>query len=333
MAKLQSSRKTKVFIYPPFGNTNAYIKNMTSSFEQDETHEILKHIYRDKPLWGLFLNLDADICIFSWIEGMCSKKSGLLKFAYIVLFIVTLRSLRKKVIWILHNKHPHEKSSALTRKGMSLLAKLSTAVVTHSEEGVNYFEQQCKRRKCYYIPHPVYSSELKKSSELVYDYVVWGEINERKGVREFVQHIKGNHNFDNKRILICGRCKDKALAESIENCKPNNVTFINRFIPDEEMEQYIGSSRYIVFTYHSSSVLSSGALIYSLNFCKPIIGPNVGSFREMAGIVTTYDRFEDIPNLKVTLNRGLIEDYINNNQWKDFPLKIDEVLRNGRNQL
>lgn len=325
----QSFKKTKVHIYPPFGSTNAYIKNMVDSFEASPKHEITRHRLRKKPLWNLYLNLDADICIFSWIEGMCSSWKGLMKFAHVIGFIIIMRLIGRDVVWILHNKHPHEKDSSLTRAAMRLLSKLSTCVITHSTEGVTYFKKQYHKDKCYYIPHPVYSTTLKPSGKTVWDYVVWGEINERKGVKEFLKYVREEPFFKNKRILICGRCKNKDLATSIEKLTSENVTFINRFIPDGEMDKLIGGSRYIVFTYHASSVLSSGALVYSLNYCKPIIGPNVGAFRDLAGIVATYQSFQDIPHLKVMGNQDMIEEYIKENQWESFPHKLDKILNEG----
>ena len=48
--------------------------------------------------------------------------------------------LNKDVVWGLHNKRAHKGKSMLVSCGMSSMAKLSTVVITHSLEGVSFFD-------------------------------------------------------------------------------------------------------------------------------------------------------------------------------------------------
>ena len=95
------------------------------------------------------------------------------------------------------------------------------------------------------------------------------------------------------------------------------------------MKLFISNSRSILFTYSSDSILSSGALIYSLNFLKQIIGPNVGFFHELKEIVRCYNNFEEISNIPI--NEGVdefkIKSYINKNQWYSFPDKFNRLMQ------
>jgi hypothetical protein len=104
------------------------------------------------------------------------------------------------------------------------------------------------------------------------------------------------------------------------------VEFINDFICDEKLREYICASRYILFTYHASSILSSGALVYSLNFCKPIIAPNVGAFKDITDVVNCYNSFCDIPQMNVVFNHSALHSYIEKNTWIQFPAKIMSCL-------
>lgn len=70
-----------------------------------------------------------------------------------------------------------------------------------------------------------------------------------------------------KRILIVGRCPESKYAKEIDDAiAESNITFDNRFFSDKELRNSISQSKVILFTCNTESVLSSGALIYSLNF-------------------------------------------------------------------
>ena len=212
---------------------------------------------------------------------------------------------------------------------MRTMAHLSNIVVTHSSYGEQLFNQLFPRLegKCRYIPHPVYDTQMIPSETIDWDYIIWGEVNSRKGIVEFLEYANQSRFFSDKRILICGKCNDSVYASKIQRYCNNNVSFVNRFIEDDELKTFIQRSAVILFTYSSDSVLSSGSLIYSLNFCKPIIGPNTGSFAEMAGIVTCYDSLKDIEHLKLLYSKELCLEYIEKNQWMFIPQKIDNLLK------
>ena len=322
--------KLKAYIYPPYKGRilkigNKYTQLLWNSFEGSPDFEVVNHRVINKPFYDFIFNINADIFIFSWIESYAVSPMRMWKFIYVLSFILFLRLMNKKVIWIMHNKHPHLKATKTTDWAMRTLAKVSTHVITHATEGVTHFEQRLKGRcgKCVFIPHPVYTDELYKSYPLMWDYIIWGNISPRKGIAEFLNAIKGENYFADKKILICGKCVDKHYAKQIEDNCSENIEFINDFISDEKLREYIGASASILFTYQESS----GALVYSLNFCKPIIGPNVGSFSDMKDIVKCYDSFADIPNINLELNTQFIKSYIQNNTWKQFPQKVKVIVQ------
>lgn len=327
--------KKYIYIYPPYSGTkknpgNPYSKLLHESFQKNDSYYVIGGKQQKHELWKLFIRLNADIYFFSWIESMTAGGIwGKVKFVYFIIFMLILRILQKKVIWILHNKHPHKKKTKITDCAMWLLAHLSTNIITHAQEGVE-FATNClgvKESKCHYIPHPVYTSELFPSSTPKWDYVIWGEVMKRKNILEFIHFFNSHPFFNDKKLLICGRCKNKEYAHAIEKQIGDNITFYNRFIPDEELTTLIGMSRIILFTYHSSSILSSGALIYSLNFCKPIIGPKTGSFAELNGIVKCYTSFSNIPYILCDdYNNKYTIDYIRKNTWSSFPQKVLSIL-------
>jgi hypothetical protein len=78
------------------------------------------------------------------------------------------------------------------------------------------------------------------------------------------------------------------------------------------------------------SVLSSGALIFSLPAKKLIIAPYVGSFKDLGdmGIVANYHSFNDIANLTnyFELDKTKIDEYLNTYTWDNFILTLKNCL-------
>lgn len=323
----------KVYIYPTYTPSrdksgNLYIKYFHDAFHHDRFFSVKNRLWQI-GITSLFFNLDADVFVIQWVDLIPFKKFGKIQFVIFLILIKLLSCIKsKRIVWILHNKHAHNGKSKLVDYGMNFIAKYSYCVVTHSDEGVTFFNERYPqyKGKCHYIPHPVYSLDTIQPSEKQWDYIIWGGISRRKRILEFLNFAKESSYFDDKKILICGNCSDKRYDEEIKKLLWDNVTYINRFVADAELRDLICKSGCILFTYNVDSLLSSGALIYSLNFCKPIIGPNSGNFYDLKGIVSCYDGFEDIPSLTTIDNTELIRKYIIDNTWAQFPDKLRTII-------
>lgn len=324
----------KVYIYPTYTprrdkSGNLYIKYFHQSFQKEDGIETVNRLWKI-GISSIAFNLDAEVFIIQWVDLIPSKRLGKIQFLLFLFLILLISLMNKKIVWILHNKRAHNNKSQWVDFGMSFMAKYATCVVTHSEEGVTFFNKHYPeyRGKCYYIPHPVYTTNIYTSETVKYDYVIWGSVSRRKRILEFLRFVNNSGFMKSKKILICGKCNDEAYAREIypyveEN---PNICYINKFLDDDLLRQTITKGKVILFTYNADTVLSSGALIYSLNFCKPIIGPNVGSFADLQEIVSVYNTFSDIPLIKVKANETACIDYIKENQWQYFPKKIMNIL-------
>lgn len=325
----------KAYIYPTYNPSrdksgNLYIKYFRDSFSDMERSGV-KVVNR---LWkigisSMAFNLDADVFIIHWVDTIPNRRLGKAQFVFFLLLTGVISLLRKKIVWVLHNKSAHSGDSRIVDAGMKFMARHATCVITHSEEGVSFFDSRYPKQKgkCHYVPHPVYTSEIYPSKKLEYDYIIWGTVAKRKNVLEFVRFAVSSGIMNGKRILIVGHCSDKEYGRKInEAISGSSIEFKNHFCTDEELKDWMCRSRAVLFTYSGKTVLSSGALIYSLNFCKPIIGPNVGSFADLKGIVTVYDDFAEIPKLNVTFSQKACMQYINENTWDLLPEKLMGII-------
>jgi beta-1,4-mannosyltransferase len=303
---------------------NTYLKQFTDSFAS--TSKINDKFGRYGVI-SLFFNLQSQVFIFHWLESISKKKQA---FALFVGFVF-LRLLNKKIIWVLHNKRPHKEDSHLGEFCMGVAARFSNYIVCHSKEGFLFVKDTYGERiakKVSYIPHPVYHTQIHKSEEYKWDIIVWGNILPYKNILEFVKFIKKTSEMHNLNILICGNCKDEEYAKEIENNLTSNITFIKGFIKEEELKKYICQSKAILFTYKLDSVLSSGSLIYSLNFNKLIIGPDGGAFKDLGEIVICYENFSDLQEIDYSREvcSNDIKLYLAKNTWELLPNKINSLL-------
>lgn len=318
----------KMFIYPTFDpkrdkSGNRYIQLFRESFEKNSRWEVINRCPRSEAL-GLLLNADADIFVLHWVDLIPSKPAGRLQELFFRAGVWLAHTRGKKIVWVLHNKAAHDDRSSRPFAMMDFMSRYADGVLTHSQEGVRFFKEKYPSctAPCFYIPHPAYTDEIITcNSKPGYDYIIWGNISRRKNILEFVRHAGTNEYFKNRRILICGRCREREYDRAIRECLPQNIEYCNKFLSDDQIRGLISSAAVILFTYAERSILSSGALIYSLNFAKPIIGPRAGSFADLKDIVACYDSFDDIPYLTLPDGIGAVR-YIRENGWSDFPEKF-----------
>lgn len=327
---MMHKQNKKVYIYPTYTPSrdksgNLYIKHFHEAFVQD------KHVHVVNRFWkigiaSMFFNLDSDIFIIQWIDLIPCKRFGKIQFVLFLCAITFVKWMGKQLIWVLHNKHAHAGKSMFVDLGMKVMAKKANEVIVHAKEGVDFFDTMYPKQvgKAHYIPHPVYSQDIYPFLPIKYDYIIWGNIGRHKNVLDFLRFFNLDNSFQHKTILVCGQCFDIEYDLQIQKevAKNSHIIYINRFVTDDELQRLISQTRIILFTYNPGSVLSSGALIYSLNFCKPIIGPRVGNFVDMTGIVSCYDTFDDILSMNLIFSPEAVMSYIHNNTWSLLPSRI-----------
>ena len=304
-----------------------YIKYFHDAFENDEGWTVVNRLWQ-VGISSLFFNLDAKVFVIQWVDLIPYKRLGKIQFIFFLLGVLLLKVFKKKILWVLHNKYSHKGKSKFVDLGMKFLSHFSDIVVTHSQEGVSFYKEKYpnSKAKVHYIPHPVYNDKFIEPGDIKWDYIIWGSVCARKNICGFLESVNANCFWKEKKVLIAGKCNDPAYEQRVLQLLPKNFCFENKFFSDEELAERIKKSRCILFTYNEGSVLSSGALIYSLNFMKPIIGPKVGSFADLPGIVSCYDNLADINKVKLNFNGTLIECYMRENVWSLFPVKISSIF-------
>lgn len=318
------------FCIYPIGNSdlnigkNPYIDKLINAIDQSGKKVINKSDFTSLGIFTLLKYVFvADAFIFNWLESLQEKRFGKLQSVFLPFLMLLLRLFGKKIIVIFHNKHAHNGNSFFSKINIFFSVVLASKVVIHAKEGKAYLTDKFGRimnpNKLEFIYHPVYSSQLIsfEKKEVKYDYIIWGAISPYKGIFEFLEFVKNNPDYNNKRILICGKVSSKDFYNKLLEFELENVKIIDAFITEEKLREYFAISSVTLFVYSSESVLSSGALIKSLNYNKPIIGPRKGTFKDLEELqlLDCFDTYEDIFDFSSNYKEVEIKKFLSRNTW------------------
>lgn len=283
---------------------NPYIRDFIENLELQGVQVV--NAPHKNPLVSLFLkrNMSMDVCFFHWIENVPLYKYGYLQFVLALLYILFLKLRKKKIVWFLHNKEPHEKTPlSLGILLMKIMVYSSDLIITHANEGVklinDYYPYYVK--KVHFLDHPTKDrlSNFCKKDNPLYDLLIWGTISKYKGVAEFVQYLTKKQSH--LKVQIIGRCDSAEYFSQLLSSKNDNIQIENRVLTFEQLAICITNVRFVLIPYIPGSLLSSGVLMDSLSFGAKIIGPNVGSFIDYSQNsqlkVFVFRHYDDIENI------------------------------------
>lgn len=221
--------------------------------------------------------------------------------------------------------------------GFRNMIRFSDLIITHSQGGVEYIEKNWPRyrNKVHYFIHPVIGAgNVKPKCEKEYDILIWGTVYPYKGIADFSRYAKNSRFLSTLKILIIGKCFDETYRTELQSCLSENITYRDEFIEMDGIEELAQKSRFILFTYNSPSVLSSGSLMDTVTMGRPIIGPDRGAFRDLSrlGFINTYHEFDEIEKIikeyKDDEDRlaEVIEKFCHENSWEKFSDRIEEII-------
>ena len=292
-----------VYFHPKFdfkitASPNPYIFNLENSLAQK--YNIINKNYNKKGVLDFFNYLfKADIYLFNWIENLSERRYGGIQVIFFCLFLIAAKCLRKKIVWILHNKYSHNISRSKWVDIMYyIMLKHSDLILTHSKSGINFVKERnpLYSKKVKYFMHPINPIFPTLShSDCICDFLIWGTIQPYKGIVDFLKYLKDTGKIHFFKILIIGRCLDYQYKK--------------------EVDKYL---------------LSSGSLMDSIGMGSAIIGPNIGAFKDLSSyhFINTYSTYDKIIDIYNTYNSNKdsrlkeIDNFCHENSWELFSEKL-----------
>ncbi len=276
----------------------------------------------------------------NWIEELPDKKAGFFQTLFLLVFIVISRITHKRIIWTLHNKASHSRRHRwIKNRIFKLLALYSNYIITHSQGGVEFIKQLnpgISTDRILYLPHPVEGKKLDGHREIKYDLLLWGKMLRYKGVHLFLEYLEERKMLHKYRILIAGSFADQDYERELLEYECSNIRIVNEYVKEHELLDMMRHSRIILFTYQHESVLSSGALMDSLVSGKPVVGPDIGAFRDMKqqGLIHTYNSWEELIDVidhlvenPERIDAKRLHEFIEENSWDQYGRRLFRWLR------
>ena len=289
---------------------------------------------------------NADLIVFDWWHPFFS-------FCHFTISYLIRKKYYNKIIFITENVISHE-SNLIDRKLTKLGLKNASGFLVLSKKVADELKNLVNEKKIYKSELPVYDCYKNKNTtdikslkaELGYSnenkvLLFFGYVRKYKGLDVLLEALSGLIASDNSfRLLVVGEFYDDInnYNEIIKKLKIENyVHIINRFVLNEEVEQYFAVSDCVVLPYKDAT--QSGVLNIAYGFMKPPIVTNVGGLAEFVNneetgiivnscskveIVKGIERFYELRN-KVNFADN-IENRVSKNSFTKLPQLFDKII-------
>ena len=245
-------------------------------------------------------------------------------------FLNTIDAMKKngfKIIWTVHNILPHDASLQDSQIKLRVeLIKRCDIIHTMCADTVQLSEAffSLPEERIVTVPHPTYEtfypdqySEIESRFQLginhdEFVFLFFGSIQAYKGLHDLVRAFKElDSKSDRKlKLIIAGKVFNqsnfKTIRDEIDSSE-NIILYQNR-IPNEDVQHYFKAANVCVCPYRIT--LNSGVAHLAHTFGTPVIGPNVGGFKELLsnGGGFTYEQlnFEDLVD---AMNKSLMMNF------------------------
>jgi glycosyltransferase involved in cell wall biosynthesis len=167
------------------------------------------------------------------------------------------------------------------------------------------------------IPH-----QYQHSSGYSMRIIFFGRINQYKGINYLLKAFaKIVTRYPKTELVIAG----KGDIRPYDTGFSKNVTFINKFIPNDELALLINESDFVVCPYIDAT--QSGVIMTAFAFAKPVITTDVGGLKEFVedGITGFLIKPKDEDLLAVTMEKFITNPDLLNHMSKN----IQDIYHSG----
>jgi glycosyltransferase involved in cell wall biosynthesis len=297
--------------YPPIkGGISQYDKFLTSelnnhadvtvfSYKRQYPQFLLKgreqvdanHSTGDCRISNIDFSLDS-INPFSWISALIKIKKSKPDLVILpwwvvywvpmyVVFLSVFRVLNIKTLLLCHNIYEHE-DHYIKRAVTRMVFKLANFYLVHSTSERSKLLPLIGSKNLIQHLHPLYefsATKDKKTISRVQDgrvnLLFFGFVREYKGLDLLLEamHIL---NDDDLQLTIVGEfwSGKNEFHDYIEQKNIANVSIVDRYVADNEMEDYFLDADVVVLPYRSAT--GSGVIATAYGYHKPVLVTNVG---------------------------------------------------------
>lgn len=249
-------------------------------------------------IWIYVLIKRPDIIHFQWLP--------FLEFSNIEYFLISslrITSNNSKLFLTVHNLYPHDSSDiekVRYKKRFMSISKLFDGYMVHLQ---SVKERLCSdfvidEEKVFVTYHGIFEGNKKinilrkNSSDDVVRIIMYGIQTEYKGADILMDALEllPKEYLEKTKTLIVGRTEEKLFSRYENKTSKLNVTWINRFVSEDELYSSIAESDLILLPYRA--ITQSGVLLLALSYGIPILTSDLPSFKETLSDYTDDCFFE-----------------------------------------
>lgn len=336
---MNSNEIVKVYFFPPTSSFNPYIDNIVEGLEKNGVEIVNKNASsKYEKLLSSFaaMHQKTQIYHFNWIENKSSEDT--IKAHIICRLIFAWLSLMKKsggkLAWTMHNKESHfcKGKKDFHYAFMEKFISMMDMILVHAGETKQLLidEYHYPEEKICFVPHGSYlHSDImvppRTTQHDKFAILAFGMVNRYKNIPLLIRAFK-ELNMQNAELFICGKCdaNDSELKTIIDSALIGcpNITYDDRFIPDEEIDKIFSKCDVVILPYDKQSMINSGAAIKAFSEGKPIIVSRFGAIKDIENreFIYSYDYISDQEHLN-NLKNAMLNVY---KIWCDSPQTIIE---------
>lgn len=306
-------------MYPYNNSSNRYIDLIKDAILNLNIEiNCFEEVVRDRVLFQ-----ETEYYVLNWFESLYTNSllKQSIKFIVKILKLVKLRFHKKKIIWTVHNKCPHNsKYKFYSMFLMRYLAINSYKIIIHSNETKNVLSELVDyndiKDKIIYVPHPnyigVYDSNTPCSNGSLDDKInllFIGRVQPYKNVDLLIE-VFNELNLSNLTLTLAGQPSDEDYKDYIINLIDNNPNIKTefKFIEDDKIKDFIIQSDMLILPYDMKSSLNSGTIILAFSHKRTVLSPLIGTLKDFKNreMFFSYNYVDKISHKKV-LKEKIIE--------------------------
>lgn len=226
------------------------------------------------------------------IRPLCSW----LKLAVFAIRLAATRLLGYRLVWTVHQLHPHESSPALDRRGARLLASACDLLLAHDGWTGHQVASSVRSKAIAIVPHGSYigvyptgrpRDDVRRELGLPgqsFVFLCFGELRGYKGI-ELLLTAFSSVSSPQVRLVVAGNVKDERSGAGVRAAAAadERVVPVPGFVPEARVTELFGACDAAVLP--RSEPGTSGSLVLALSLGLPVVAADVQTVREVAGDV------------------------------------------------
>lgn len=334
-----------ILFFPDWSRTNPYQKLFYASLAQN--FNIRVRGYKPERFTKAVLEENKDQFAYihlCWLHALMdtSRDDGANQ---LLDLLAHAQKLGYKIIYTAHNINSHDNEhSERELRFRKKIADYYDYALVHGQFAKQRLMDEIgvDEQKILNMPHGTYQGYYQNHvtresaraklglGEDKFVFLFFGNIRGYKGVDALMdayQTIRADQ--EDVALVIAGRVFDEESKEKIRAHVERDASILFRpgFIEDDDAQYYFNSADLVVLPYRR--ILTSGALLLSFAFNKPIIAPRSGLIPEFVKEGKHGYLFEDYDAMQILMRRAVHEQKVNPRAWaKQFDfLDLNATLR------